>query len=156
MGEFADMFLDQCFDEGDEDAFDGFGVRKDLRCNHCNKRGLAWRQVKRKWVLFEKNGNVHSCHGYEPPLEILKEIAKETLEHTRKDALWRLHDKAKKKGGIKRIINVVSDSELIDLYACFVRDEQSECDNPEVGMSFGYKNEIQLLKEEILRRISKK
>lgn len=156
MGEFADMLLDQCFDEEGEDAFDGFRVRKDLRCNHCNKRGLAWRQIKRKWVLFEKNGNVHSCHGYEPPIDILKAIAKETLEATRKDAQWRLLDKAKKKGGIKRIINIVSDEELIDLYACFVRDEQREYDNPEVGMSIGYKNEIQLLKEELLRRMLKK
>jgi hypothetical protein len=156
MGEFADMFLEQCFDDWDEEGFQGVGIRKELRCNHCNKRGLAWRQVKRKWVLFEKNGNVHSCHGYEPPIDILKEIAKETLETTRKDAQWRLLDKAKKKGGIKRIINIISDEELIDLYACFVRDEQSEHDNPEVGMSFGYKNEIQLLKDEILRRMLKK
>ena len=156
MGEFADMFLNECFDEGDEDAFDGYGVKKDLRCNHCNKRGLAWRQVKENWVLFEKNGNVHSCHGYEPRIEILKEIAKETLEESRKKTLWRLHEKAKKRGGIKRIINVISDEELIDLYACFVRDDQSNESNPEVGMSFGFKNEIKLLKEELLRRISKK
>ena len=159
MGDMADMLLESCFDDfmGWADEF-GYPVRerKELRCSHCNKNKLAWRQVKKKWVLFERDGNVHSCHGYEPPLEILKELAKQTLEEARKDALWRLQEKAKKRGGVKRMINIFSDQGLLDLYMCFVRD--SQIDPEEVGMKFPfqYKNELNLLREEILRRMEKK
>lgn len=149
MGEMADMLLDQIIDwDGDGE---NVGYRKELQCSHCNKRSLAWRKVNKKWVLFESNGNVHSCHSYEPSLDVLKLLAKDNQEIIRRDALWRLTDKAKKRGGLKKIINLISDSELIDLYACFVRDDLRS----EVGMPVSYKNELKLLKDELLRRLSK-
>lgn len=155
MGDMADMLLEQAFDEWESDGW----VRSSLgkSCRHCNKSKLAWRQVKKQWVLFEKNGNVHHCHGYEPALDVLKEIALQALEETRKDAMWRLHEKAKKRGGVRKLINILSDSELIDLYACFVRDAQRDYDEPDVGKSFlSYKNELRILREELLHRMAKK
>lgn len=159
MGEFADMFMDESFFDFSDLDYDtdlgGGYSRRELRCKHCNKGKLAWRQVKKTWVLMEKTGKVHSCHGYEPPLDILKELAKETLAETRKEAMWKLQDKAKKRGGIKRLINILSDADLVDLYACFVRDDQRDHDFPDVGMGSTYKNELSALRTEILHRISK-
>lgn len=152
MGDMADLFLEQNLDF---DTCDGWEQEKDLRCKHCRKRLLAWRQVGRRWVLIEWNGTPHSCHGYEPPLDVLKVLAKETQETIKKEALWHLVDRAKKRGCLKKMINIIPDADLVDLYACFVRDQQREQDNPEVGMSVSYKNELKLLKDEILRRIAK-
>jgi hypothetical protein len=155
MGEMADMLLEQAFDEWESDEW----VRSSLgiNCSHCNKSKLAWRNVNRKWILFERNGSVHSCHGYEPPLEILKFLAKEALEDSRRDAQWRLFEKAKKRGSIKRMINILSDRELLDLYACFVRDDHQVYNSPNLGKSHApYKNELRVLREELLRRMEKK
>jgi hypothetical protein len=154
MGEMADMLLAQAFDDWESDEW----VRSSLgkSCRHCNKTNLAWREVKKQWVLFEKNGNMHHCHGYEPSLEVLKVIAQQSLEETRKDAIWRLYEKTKKRGNVRRMINLLSDEDLIDLYACFVRDAQRDYDAPDVEKSFmSYKNELKILRGELLHRMAK-
>jgi len=147
------MWMDEDFcDFIDDFEFDY--PSRELRCKHCNKRNLAWRKVKKSWVLIEKSGKVHSCHGYEPSLDTLKELAKETLSEVKKDAIWKLFDKVKKRGSLQRLINILSDDDLLDLYACFIRDEQRDHDFPDVGISNPCKNQILVLRKEILRRIS--
>lgn len=121
--------------------------RKKLVCRHCNKsNGLFWRQISKQWIIHEKNGSVHSCDGYQIPIELLKEAVKVNTQIARKNAIRNLYDKARKRGGIKRVINLVSDEDLIALLTCFVKDSVN---------SFCYEIQIQALKEEIFRRMSK-
>lgn len=105
--------------------------------------------------MFEANGRVHICGGYEPPVEVLKEIAREVLAKTREDAMWRLRDKAKKRGGLIKLLPILPDDQLVELYACFVRDDQRNYDEPDIGMPSNYAREIAILKGEILKRMMK-
>jgi len=153
MGEMADMLLDQIDEWEPEDWWES--PRRILRCRQCGKRDLNWQNIKGIWTMFEPSGKVHICGGYEPPLEVLKEIAKNVLSKTREDALWRLREKAKKRGGLVKLIPLLPDDQLVDLYACFVRDDQRNYDEPDIGMPLNYAREIAILKGEILKRMLK-
>jgi dCMP deaminase len=95
MGDMADWTLDQIENdlyysnvmyEEETDSFIGPGRRKKLlKCSHCGKKPLSWKRIKNKWIIFELDGSVHLCNGYEPPLEILKEIAKTVGTQVKKD-----------------------------------------------------------------------
>lgn len=146
------MLLDQ-IDEWEPEYYSR--PRRVLRCRQCGKRDLNWRMIKGIWTMFEANGRVHICGGYEPPVEVLKEIAREVLAKTREDAMWRLRDKAKKRGGLIKLLPILPDDQLVELYACFVRDDQRNYDEPDIGMPSNYAREIAILKGEILKRMMK-
>jgi hypothetical protein len=151
MGDIADMLIDRGFEElADGDTWGEPGPRRTLRCRQCGKTPLNWRKILDIWVMFEKNGKVHTCCGYEPPIEVLKELAKEVMADTKEKLQWQNLDKAKERGGLIKLMPLLPDDQLIDLYASFIRDN---CGEPDVGMSFSYKNEIALLKQEILQRM---
>lgn len=155
MGDMADFYLDSTLDDfyGESDDLNCYVRRRRvLRCRQCGKPNLNWRMIQDRWVMFEKDGKVHTCGGYEPPIEILKELAKEVVAETREGLIWRLMDKAKKRGGMIKLLPILPDDQLIDLYACFIRDD---CGEPDFGMSIGYEREIKMLKEEILKRMLK-
>lgn len=153
MGDMADMLIEQGFGQlADGDVWGEPSVRKTLRCRQCGKTPLDWRKILDIWVMFEKNGKVHMCCGYEPPIEVLKELAKEVFAETKEDSQWKNLDKAKKRGGLIKLIPVLPDDQLIDLYASFIRDD---CSEPNVGMSFSYKKEIALIRGELIQRMSK-
>jgi hypothetical protein len=149
MEDMADMLIDSDFDDW------SYSEPKILKCKSCKKPSLIWRKFDDRWVMMEKDGSPHTCKGYSPPIEVFKELADEMRLSIKKKEMWTLMDKAKKRGGIQRMSNIIGDEQLVDLYACFIRDDQRNKDNPDVGMSFGYKNEINLLKAEILKRLHK-
>lgn len=155
MGDIADMHADALWDDPDE-LFDVgyYRSRKALRCRSCGKGDLLWRKVSGNWIMMEQDGRVHRCEGYEPPIESLKVIANEIIKETKEEALWKLKDKAKQRGGLTKLINIISDEQLLELYTSFVRDDQHNYDEPDIGMSFGYGREISFLKKEILRRMN--
>lgn len=155
MGDIADMHAESLYDDHDELYDVGYyRVRKELRCRSCGKRELFWRKVSGNWIMMEQNNKVHQCEGYEPPLESLKIIANEVLKETKEETLWKLKDKAKERGGLTKLINIITDEQLLDLYTSFVKDDQRNYDDPPIGMSFGYGREISFLKKEILRRMN--
>jgi len=153
MGDMADMLIEQGFEQmADGDTWGEPRSRRSLRCRQCGKTPLNWRMILDIWVMFEKSGKVHTCGGYEPPIEVLKELAKEVLAETKEDLQWKNLDKAKKRGGLLKLMPVLPDDQLIDLYASFIRDD---CGEPNVGMSFSYKKEIALIRTELIQRMSK-
>jgi hypothetical protein len=153
MGDMADLTLEQ-IDWEDEDCFHSH-ERRELRCRSCNKDGLSWRKFKNRWVLFEPTGEVHICHGYEPPLDILKGIAKETLTQSKLNFKEKIKDKLIKHGSLGRMVNVLTDAELLSLYQYFIIENEAQKD-PE--LSWGRQNygpQIKYLQDEILRRMNK-
>lgn len=145
MGDAADMLMD--YDEGESDDISCYErKRRVIRCRQCGKNPLNWRKILDIWVMFEKSGKVHTCGGYEPPIEVLKELSKEVLAETKEKLQWQNLDKAKKRGGLIKLIPLLPDDQLIDLYTSFIRDS---CGDPDVE----YKNEMKVLKAEILQRM---
>ena len=155
MGDIADMHADSLWDHPDE-VFDTGYYRhtKPLKCRSCGKGNLSWRKILGRWIMMEKSGGVHTCDNYEPPIDILKIIAKENLDKEKENVIWKLKDKAKERGGLTKLINIISNEQLIELYTSFVRDDQRDIDDPPIGISFGYGKEIAFLKKEILRRMN--
>jgi hypothetical protein len=158
MGDIADMMAFDYFDFEDA-GYDYYERKPPTRCRGCGSKELDWRHICGHWTLMEKSGGAHICHKYSPPIEVLKALAEEVTKKTKEDALWRLREKAKKRGGLTQLINIISDQDLLDLYAAFVKDNMPRYDDPEVGMGFGiypsYDRELSLLKNEILRRMTK-
>jgi hypothetical protein len=157
MGDIADMMS---FDEYDfEDGGYDYYKRQPLCCTGCGNQDLRWESICGKWIMMEKSGGVHICHKYSPPTEVLKHLAKEVTKNTKEYVLWRLREKANKRGGLTQLVNIISDQDLLDLYISFVKDNMPRYDESEFGMGFGiypsYDKEISVLKEEILRRMSK-
>jgi len=152
MGEMADWYLEQAIDEWEPDYYER--PRRSLRCRQCGKRDLNWQLIQGVWTMFEGD-KVHICSGYEPPIEVLREVAKRVLAKTRENEQWRLFDKAKKRGGLLKLLPLLTDEQLVELYACFVRDDQRNYDEPDIGMPLNYKREIAVLKGEILKRMMK-
>lgn len=158
VGDIADMIIDSCYDNDCPDELFDVGYyksRRELKCRSCNKGDLSWRKISGNWVMIENTGGVHICEGYEPPIEVLKIIANEVTKETKKNILWNLKDKARERGGLNKLINILPDEQLIDLYLSFIRDDQLTIDNPDVGMSMPcYSREISFLRKEILRRMN--
>lgn len=155
MGDIADMLIESSCDYSDELYDVGYyGARKTLRCRSCGKQDLFWRKVSGNWIMMEQDTKIHQCEGYEPPIESLKIIANEVLKETKEETLWKLKDKAKERGGLTKLINIITDEQLLDLYTSFVKDEQRNYDDPDIGMPISYGREISFLKKEILRRMS--
>lgn len=153
MGDMADMLIDSAFDDWSGEW--SYREPKILKCKSCKKPHLVWRRFGDRWVMMEQDGSPHTCKGYSPPVEVFKELANEIRSSIKKKELWVLMDKAKKRGCIHSLLTVLPDDQLVDLYACFIRDDQRSYDNPDVGMSFGYENEMKLLRSEILKRMNK-
>ncbi len=159
MGDIADMLIDQGFEQLADGDDLGYPYeypyeRKRLRCKGCGKKNLEWRRIYNRWTIMEIDGGVHTCHKYSPSIEVLKVLAEEVTKKTKEDVFWNLFEKAKGRGGLTQLINIVSDNDLVDLYTAFVRDDQRYHDDPPIGISLGYKNEILTLKNEILRRMN--
>ena len=155
MGDIADMLIESSCDYSDELYDVGYyRARKELRCRSCGKRNLFWRKVSGNWIMMEQDTKIHQCEGYEPSIESLKIIANEVLKETKEETLWKLKDKAKERGGLTKLINIITDDQLVDLYTSFVKDEQRNYDEPDIGMPLSYGREISFLKKEILRRMS--
>lgn len=156
MGDIADMHAESLYDDNEELYDIGYyRARKELRCRSCGKGGLLWRKVSNNWIMMENDNKVHQCGGYEPPIESLKIVANEVLKETKEETFWKLKDKAKKRGGLTKLINIITDDQLIELYTSFVKDEQHHYDEPDIGMSIStYGREISFLKKEILRRMN--
>ena len=152
MGEMADMILDSV-DFWDEP--DGIYEHKPLKCRGCGNKGLEWRKIEGIWTMMEIDGGVHTCEKYSPPIDVLKFLAKEVTKKTKEDNLWRLRERMRGPSGITQLVKTISDSDLIDLYTSFVRDDQRYYDDPPIGISFGYSREVELLKKELLRRLNK-
>ncbi len=152
MGDIADMLIEQMMDEGGEDWEMGVSPRKVLKCRFCKKPNLVWRKILDQWVMFESDTKVHTCGGYEPPIEVMKEITTEVLAKTREKIEWRNFDRAKKRGGLIKLLPVIPDDQLVNLYACFISDRE-QCEG--VSEHSRYENEIEILHKEILRRMTK-
>lgn len=87
MGEMADLLIEQMenmemdslyFDnlmyEAESDAYYPPRSRRQIICKYCKTTPLKWRRILGKWVLFDMNGDLHTCGNYLPPIEILQEI----------------------------------------------------------------------------------
>jgi hypothetical protein len=155
MGDMADFTLDCALHELDENSSGEYYVRplRVLKCKSCKKPHLVWRKFNERWVMMEQDGSPHTCKGYSPPIEVFKTLADEAMAKKREKEMWILRDKAKKRGGLQKMINIITDEQLVDLYTCFVRDDQYTQINPDVGMNWGYGHEISILKTEILKRM---
>lgn len=155
MGDIADMHVESLYDYSDELYDVGYyRARKELRCRSCGKSNLLWRKVSGNWIMMEQDKKVHQCEGYEPPIESLKIIANEVIKETKEEMLWKLKERAKERGGLTKLINIIMDEQLLDLYTSFVKDEQRNYDEPNIGMPLSYGREISFLKKEILRRMN--
>jgi len=158
MGDIADMMAFD-YDDFEDAGYEYYERKPPTRCRGCGKKDLDWRHICGYWTMMEKSGGVHTCHKYSPHIEVLKALAEEVMRKTKKAALWNLYEKAKKRGGLTQLINIVSDQDLIDLYASFVKDNISQYYEPEIGISSiipAYDMEISILKKEILRRMGNK
>lgn len=85
MGEWADMILDNIDWDTDYLEPEPFKVRapKHPTCRFCGKKNLRWRQIGKKWVLFEKKAP-HNCPKRPLSLETLKKVAGEVVAAQRK------------------------------------------------------------------------
>lgn len=160
MGEMADMLLEQALecDWTNWDLCDDEPVRprKILKCSHCKKPNLVWRNIKNTWVLFEPNGKrLHTCESYTPPMEVLQEIVRRSIQSSRSNELNRLYERMMKNGGVKRIINMVTDEQLLQLFVRVNNAHGVEYDDVGWGMTTDYSKQISQLKNEILRRMTK-
>jgi hypothetical protein len=161
MGEYADLTFEWEDDEHDYDEYDCeefpytyVPSREIIRCVHCGKTHLIWREILEKWVLFEANGNVHICEGYSPPIKVLKQLFKELIEKSRIDTLRKIKDRIIKGKNSVKEISLIPDHQLIDLYTMFICDDQRDHYCPDVGMSFPHDKEIEYIKQEILKRMT--
>lgn len=160
MGEMADMLLEQAIESDwtNWDLWDDEPVRerKILKCSHCKKPNLVWRHIQKNWVLFEPNGKrLHTCDGYTPSMEVLKELAKRSVESSRAKELDHLYERMMKQGGVKRIIDIVTNEQLLQLFVRVNRAHGVEQDEIGWGWKTDYSKQIRQLKEEILRRMEK-
>ena len=77
MGDGADYLIEQMDWCGEDDTWYEPGPIRTLECKHCKSTAVKWKEIDKKWTLFDLDGNVHTCPGYEPPIEILKKILKQ-------------------------------------------------------------------------------
>lgn len=71
MGEYADMLIDEIYDSYHDyecdyecDDYPPSLVRKTKKfptCKYCLKPNLIWKQVDKKWFLYETNEKIHDC-----------------------------------------------------------------------------------------------
>jgi hypothetical protein len=158
MGEMADMLLEQAI-EGDwcemEHWYDA-RPRKVLQCRACKKRNLCWHNVKGHWVLFEPDGSrLHTCSGYTPPIDVLKELAKSSINLTRMKELDKLYNRMMKAGGFRKIVNIVTDSQLLDLFVRVNREHNVEYEDVGWGRPTDYSKQLSHLRAELLKRMNK-
>jgi len=160
MGEMADMLLEQAIEceWTNWDMFDDEPVRapKILKCSHCKKPNLVWRRILSNWVMFEPNGKrLHTCDGYTPNIDILKELARRQVESSRAKALNRLYDRMMNAGGFKKIANIVTSEQLLDLFIRVNREHGVEYDDVGWGHKTDYSKQLSQLRAEILKRMMK-
>lgn len=159
MGEFADMLLDQALecDWTNWDLYDDEPVRprKILKCSHCKKPNLVWRSIKDQWVMFESDGKrLHTCDGYTPSMEVLKELVHRSVQSSRSKELDNLYNRMMKQGGVKRIIGIVTNEQLLHLFVRVNQAHGVEYDDIGWGGKTDYSKQIRQLKSEILRRMT--
>lgn len=159
----ADMLIEQATDGAWCDAWDCMEhwydarPRKILQCSFCKKKNLQWHNVKGQWVMFEPNGErLHTCAKYSPPIEVLKELANASLNLSRMKELDKLYNRMMNAGGVKKIINVVTNQQLIDLFNRLNREHNVDNrDDIGWGMTTNYSKQLAQLREEIIRRMTK-
>jgi hypothetical protein len=165
MGEMADMLLDQSIDEWDSmEHWYSCRPRKVIECYLCKKKNLKWHNVKGHWVLFEPDGSrLHTCKKgsgvngvYTAPLEVLKELAHQTINLARMKELDKLYNRMMNAGGFKKIANVVTDAQLIDLFIRLNREHNVDNrDDIGWGTTTDYSKQLAQLRNEILKRMAK-
>ena len=156
MGDMAD-FYNECYMEdfyGEYDSDPDWSIppnpkytRKEIYCGHCNKKGLNWKPWKDSWVLFEKSGVPDIAYQ----LIFLKKIANDKLIQRREQFNDRMFNRSFKFNGIKRIITLLSNEQLIDLYErwiAYAKDENGY-------RNYLYENKIEELRLELLKRLNK-
>ena len=74
MGDIADYTLD-CIDYDNLDGNSEEYLQIPIKCKHCHKK-VFWESIQNKWTLVNNDGNVHTCKGYSPPIEVLKYLYK--------------------------------------------------------------------------------
>ena len=151
--------MDDIFDIDWDDDYEepelGMGhFSKSIKCKHCNVNGFHWETYNngksKFYILFDVDGNVHTCDGYEPPIQILKRIVNDKLAANNAKIL----NKAKERGNLEKMLPTLSATQLVEFYACFIRDNQTHSETGWSATEF-YKEEINLLKNEIVNRINK-
>ena len=153
----ADMTLEQDCEWDSMEHWYSCRSPKVLRCSACKKKNLKWHRVKGYWVLFEPDGSrLHTCAGYTPPFDALKELAHATINVTRMNELEKLYTRMMKAGGLRKIINIVTDSQLLDLFIRVNREHKLE-DRDDIGWGSitDYSKHLSQLRTEILRRMNK-
>jgi hypothetical protein len=164
MGDMADMLLDQSIDEWDSmEHWYSSRPRKVIQCYLCKKKNLKWHNVKGHWVLFEPDGSrLHTCKSgagvngvYTAPMEVLKELAHKNINLARMKELDKLYTKLMRPGGFKKIANIVTDAQLLDLFIRVNRAHGVQYDDVGWGLPTDYSKQLAQLRNEILKRMSK-
>ena len=73
MGEMADMLFEQCIDEFGNDGF-GYSPARKLVCKFCGKKNLVWKHVSGRWLMYEKNEEIHDCPKNPLTVDTLKHL----------------------------------------------------------------------------------
>ena len=161
MGEMADLYLEQaiaCESEWDDmEYWYNSRPHKVVQCFMCKKKNLKWVNVKNHWVLFESDGvRLHTCKaGYTPHIDVLKELAAKSITLARIKELDKLYNRMMNAGGVKKIVNIVTDAQLLDLFIRVNRAHGVEYDDVGWGLPTDYSKQLTQLRAEILKRMSK-
>ena len=80
MENMDDLYFDNLMYEEESDAYYPPRQRRRTVCKYCKSTPLKWRQILGKWVLFDMNGDLHTCSNYLPSIEILQEIKRQKMD----------------------------------------------------------------------------
>ena len=158
MGDMADLLLEQSIDEWDGmEHWYCSRPKRVLACSFCGKKNLKWHTVKGHWVMFEPNGSrLHTCKGYTPQIEVLKELANTTINFHRIQELDKLYNRMMKAGGFKKIVNIVTNDQLIDLFVRVNRAHNDENYNKfSWDGDYDHSKQLAQIKAELLKRMVK-
>ncbi len=156
MGDMADMLIEQSIEWDSMEHWYCSRPSKVLQCSACRKRNLKWHNVKGYWVMFEPDGSrLHTCEGYTPHLTVLKELAKININLARMNDLDKLYHRMMKAGGFKKIVNIVTSAQLLDLFIRVTNEHGVEPDDVGNGRKTDYSKQLSQIRTEILRRMTK-
>ena len=107
--------------------------------------------------MFEPNGSrLHTCEGYTPQIEVLKELANTTINFHRIQELDKLYNRMMKAGGFKKIVNIVTNDQLIDLFVRVNRAHNDENYNKfSWDGDYDHSKQLAQIKAELLKRMVK-
>ena len=152
MGDIADMMMDNF--ELDFAGLEDPIIRKPTQCRGCNTTNVSWSKINNKWILVNPNGAPHRCGKYSLPLDVLKEIERDHRQKRRQILSDRVFTKSLSHNGIVKVIDLLTNEQLIALYARWISYNQSQISNTGYVSSI-YKYKIIELETEILKRMIK-